>query len=152
LNVHIRWMIRRDMPEVLGIEDGCFPDPWDEDGFARELRSRNVVGLVAEYDERILGYMVYELGRRWIDVLNFAVHPGVWRRKVGTQMVAKLTGKLQMDRRNRITFAVREDNLDGQLFLSACGFQAIGETIEVDGVSGYRFVYRLRNEVFRIAE
>lgn len=153
LPVHIRWMIRRDMPEVLAIEESCFlDDPWDEDKFIRELRVRNNIALVAEHDERIVGYMVYQPGKRWIDILNFAVHPGCWRRKVGTRMVEKLAGKLDTNRRNRLTACVREENLDGQLFFKAMGFQAISETVERDGVTGYTFVYRLRNEVFRIAE
>ena len=66
-------------------------------------------------------------------------------------MVAKLTGKLSMDRRNRITVPVREENLDGQLFFKACGFEAI-ECVSIEGIAGYKFCYRLRNEVFRIAE
>ena len=28
VNVHIRWMIRRDMPEVLQIERTSFEYPW----------------------------------------------------------------------------------------------------------------------------
>ncbi len=30
VRVHIRWMIRRDMPEVLAIEDESFEFPWLE--------------------------------------------------------------------------------------------------------------------------
>ena len=35
VRVHIRWMIRRDMPEVLGIEREGFEFPWLEDDFVR---------------------------------------------------------------------------------------------------------------------
>ena len=41
LCVHIRWMIRRDMAEVLDIEGQCFEFPWSEDDFVRCLRQRN---------------------------------------------------------------------------------------------------------------
>ena len=60
--VHIRWMIRRDMAEVLAIEADSFEYPWSEDDFIRCLRQRNVIGMVAELDDRIVGFMVYELG------------------------------------------------------------------------------------------
>ena len=53
INVHIRWMIRRDMPEVLGIENSSFEFSWSEDDFIRCLRQRNCIGMVAEYDERL---------------------------------------------------------------------------------------------------
>jgi len=46
LGVHIRWMIRRDMPEVLDIESGSFEFPWSEEDFIRCLRQRNCIGMV----------------------------------------------------------------------------------------------------------
>ena len=42
--VHIRWMIRRDMPEVLAIEHASFEYPWCEEEFLRVLRQRNCIG------------------------------------------------------------------------------------------------------------
>ena len=61
MNVHIRWMIRRDMPEVLEIEQSSFEFPWTEEDFIRCLRQRNCIGMVAEYDEKVVGFMIYEL-------------------------------------------------------------------------------------------
>ena len=73
--VHIRWMIRRDMPEVLAIEHASFEYPWCEEEFLRVLRQRNCIGMVAELGERIVGFMIYELHRNKIHVLDFATHP-----------------------------------------------------------------------------
>ena len=73
--VHIRWMIRRDMPEVLAIEHGSYEYPWCEEEFLRVLRQRNCIGMVAELGERIVGFMIYELHRNKIHVLDFATHP-----------------------------------------------------------------------------
>ncbi len=42
LQVQIRWMIRRDMDEVLNIEYEGFEFPWSEDDFVRCLRQRNL--------------------------------------------------------------------------------------------------------------
>ena len=61
LTVHIRWMIRRDMPEVLDIESRSFDGPWSEEDFMRSLRQRNCIGMVAEHDDCIVGFMIYEL-------------------------------------------------------------------------------------------
>jgi len=44
LKVHIRWMIRRDMPEILEIERQSFEFPWCEEDFVRCLRQRNCIG------------------------------------------------------------------------------------------------------------
>jgi ribosomal-protein-alanine N-acetyltransferase len=125
LRVHIRWMIRRDMPEVLDIEKESFEFPWSEEDFIRCLRQRNCIGMVAEHDERVVGFMIYELHKSRLHVLNFSVAGDYRRRDVGGQMVEKLIGKLSAQRRTRIMLEVRETNLDAQLFFSNCGFKAV---------------------------
>jgi [ribosomal protein S18]-alanine N-acetyltransferase len=123
--VHIRWMIRRDMPEVLGIEAAGFEFPWLEDDFIRSLRQRNCIGMVAEHDDRVVGFMIYQLSKARIHVLNFAVADDYRRRGVGSQMIAKLIAKLSCQRRSRIALEVRETNLAAQLFFRQNGFRAV---------------------------
>ncbi len=48
VRVHIRWMIRRDMPEVLQTEQESFDYSWTEEDFLRCLRQRNCIGMVAD--------------------------------------------------------------------------------------------------------
>ena len=125
LPVHIRWMIRRDMPDVLAIEQECFEFPWYEEDFIRCLRQRNCIGMVAEASERVVGFMVYELHKHRLHVLNFAVGEKFRRSGVGTQMSKKLVSKLSNDRRSRIVLEVRETNLAAQLFFRTVGFRAV---------------------------
>ena len=123
--VHIRWMIRRDMPEVLETETQSFEFPWSEEDFIRCLRQRNCIGMVAEFEERVVGFMIYELHKTRLHILNFAVHSDHRRRGVGSAMVTKLTSKLSHQRRNRILLEVRETNLESQLFFRDAGFRAV---------------------------
>ena len=125
VRVHIRWMIRRDMPEVLQIEQDSFEYAWTEEDFLRCLRQRNCIGMVAEQTEKVVGFMIYELHKSKLHILNFAVSPVCRRAGVGAQMVAKLISKLSSHRRTRITLAVRETNLAAQLFFRAQGFKAV---------------------------
>jgi ribosomal-protein-alanine N-acetyltransferase len=144
--VHIRWMIRRDMPEVLSIEHASFEYPWCEEEFLRVLRQRNCIGMVAEYGERIVGYMIYELHRNRIHLLDFATHVEFRRRGVGLQMVAKLVGKLSTQRRSRISLLVRETNLQAQLFFRVAGFRAmevVREHYPDSGEDAYSMSYHL---------
>lgn len=124
LRVHIRWMIRRDMGEVLQIEKGSFEFPWFEEDFVRCLRQRNCIGMVAEHGERVVGFMIYELHKTRLHVLNFAVAPEYRRTGVGQQMIDKLVSKLSSQRRTRISLEVRETNLPAQLFFKENGFRA----------------------------
>jgi ribosomal-protein-alanine N-acetyltransferase len=125
LRVHIRWMIRRDMDSALEIENESFEFPWSEEDFTRCLRQRNCIGMVAEHDDQIVGFMIYELHRTRLHVLNFAVARAYRRLGVGGQMIAKLTSKLSHQRRSRILLEVRETNLPAQLFFRQCGFRAV---------------------------
>jgi ribosomal-protein-alanine N-acetyltransferase len=125
VRVHIRWMIRRDMPEVLAIEHTSFDFPWCEEEFLRVLRQRNCIGMVAELGEQVVGFMIYELHKNKLLVLDLATHPDFRRQGVGQQMVAKLVGKLSSHRRTKIVLHVRETNLAGQLFYRHQGFRAL---------------------------
>ncbi len=125
LRVHIRWMIRRDMSEVLDIEHESFEFPWSEDDFIRCLRQRNCIGMVAEHDDHVAGFMIYELHKTRLHILNFAVANRYRRRGVGQQMTSKLIGKLSSQRRTRIMLEVRETNLAAQLFFRRSGFRAV---------------------------
>ena len=124
LRVHIRWMIRRDMPEVLDIERESFEFPWYEEDFIRCLRQRNCIGMVAEHGERVVGFMIYELHKTRLHILNFAVAENVRHRSVGRQMAQKLISKLSSQRRTKISLEVRETNLPAQLFFKSVGFRA----------------------------
>ena len=125
LQLHIRWMIRRDMPEVLEIESESFEFPWTDEDFIRCLRQRNCIGMVAESEGRVHGFMIYELHNTRIHLLNFAVAAQCRRQGVGSRMVDKLVSKLSHQRRTRIALEVRETNLAAQLFFRQNGFRAV---------------------------
>ncbi len=125
LRIHTRWMIRRDMAEVLDIEGEGFEFPWCEDDFIRCLRQRNCIGMVAEQADRVAGFMIYELHKTRLHLLNFAVGQEFRRRGVGSQMMSKLMAKLSGQRRTRILLEVRETNLPAQLFFRTLGFRAV---------------------------
>ena len=112
-------MIRADMPSVLDIECRSFDYPWDEKQFIDSLRTRNCIGMVCEdlSSEKVVGYMVYELLKTQIHLLNFAVDFDHRREGVGCSMVVKLKNKLwRMLHRTSITLEVGEANLVAQQF------------------------------------
>lgn len=122
--VDIRWMIRRDLPDVLAIENASFEFPWCEEKFLRILGQQNHIGMVAEHNKHIIGTYIYALRRDWIELLTFAVQPEFRGRGLGRLMIAKLVGKLSAKRRTRIVLYLRETNLPAQLFFRAVGFRA----------------------------
>ncbi len=152
--MHIRWMIRRDMPEVMAIEQAVFEHPWTEREFSDELRRRNSIGMVLERADEIHGYVVYRLNSRDLEILNLAVHPEHRRLMLGTALMDKLKAKLSPERRCRLTADVRESNLDAQLFFRELGFRAVAikpRRFDNDEAA-YRFQYRLKVADYREAE
>ena len=125
LKIQIRWLIRRDMHDVLTIERSCFGHPWSEEDFLYSLRQRNCNGMVAESDHRIVGFMIYELHKSKLRILNFATASDVQRHGIGAQMVRRLIDKLSQQRRSEIMLEVRESNLDAQVFFRHQGFRAV---------------------------
>ncbi len=157
LRIHMRWMIRRDMPEVIAIEAASFEYAWTEKNFLDCLRQRNCIGMVVEHGDKIIGFMIYGLHYTKLSVINLAVHPS-WRQRgglwwddgyaagVGSSMAAKLIGKLSSHRRTSITLEVRESNLAAQMFFRSCGFKAVRTLrgwFEDSGEDAYRFRYDL---------
>ena len=144
----IRWLIRRDMDEVLAIEKGCFTSPWSEEDFLLCLRQRNCIGHVFEYHHMILGFMIYEVHKSRLHLANIAVMPSRHRQTIGSKMVQRLVDKLSQQRRRLITTHVRERNLRAQLFFQHCGFRCV-ETIrnayDDSGEDAYVMRYRIES-------
>ena len=125
MNYNIRWMIRRDMPEVLKIERDSFELPWTTNDFILTIKNRNTIGMVVEYHGKIIGFMIYELHKKFIKILNFAVALNSRNQYVGKAMMEKLIYKLCYKRRNMISVEVRESNLVAQLFFKSMGLKAV---------------------------
>lgn len=144
--VDIRWMIRRDLDEVLEIEKQSFDDPWDKKEFIDRLRVYETIGMVFTYQDVVAGYVVYTLHKRSLEILNLAVHPEYRRCSAGTLLIEKLQYKVNGHyRRDHITALVRETNLPAQKLLAKNHFICDGI---VKGAyanhdeDAYSFIYR----------
>lgn len=125
LDVQVRWLIRRDMVDVLRIERESYSRPWTDDDFLGHLKKRNCIGMVAEHNQTLVGFMVYDFNKGPLHILNFAVDPAFRRRSIGSQMMQRLVCKLSHQRRSELLIHVRETNLDAQLFFKRQGFRAV---------------------------
>jgi ribosomal-protein-alanine N-acetyltransferase len=140
VRAHIRWQIRRDMPEVLAFDQASAEQAWQtyglftawaEDDYLAVLQQRDCIGMVAEVGEKVVGVMVYRLHAKRLELLHLVVDP-LWRgRAVGSQLIDKLVSKLSGHRRQRLTVDADERNLALCKFLSRCGLT--GKPSKVDG-------------------
>ena len=118
-DTHIRWLIRRDLEKVVEI-DGV----WNREDFIQRLRCRRIIGLVLEYKDEVIGFIVYELQKPYLNILRLAVDQEAQRMGFGTDLINRLKSKLSHERRNRLSIYVEDTNLATQLFLRSNGFLA----------------------------
>lgn len=122
---YIRWLIRKDMKEVLEIERLCFGnESLAEQDVIEMLRKRDYIGMVIEVNDVVVGYMIYQLHTHRIELVRIAVHPDHQRRGLGSQLVEKILSKLTVHKRRRVTFLVPDNLLGAHLFLKANEFRA----------------------------
>jgi len=136
----IRWLIRRDLDRVIQIENEVFDSPWQEKDFLSALKKRNCIGKVILDGEIVVGYVIYDLEKKGMSILNIAVDPVRLRTGVATQMIEQLINRLSITGRTRISVVVRETNLVAQLFFKSLGFLAkkvLKEPFDENSEDGY---------------
>lgn len=145
-SVFIRWCVRNDLKDILKIENTC-EHPWTEKRFIESLRRRDGIGMVAQLNNSIVGYVTYRFRDEHLRLTNLVVHPEYRRIGIGTQIINKMKYKVDFSpRRKAIYFDIRETNLDMQLFLKKMDFRAIRIVHNAwsdTGEDTYRFAYRI---------
>jgi ribosomal-protein-alanine N-acetyltransferase len=125
VSIHLRWLVPRDLPRILAIEIRSFAFPWSEKDFRDFLRDAKCVCIVAEQEERIVGFTAFRLGESCIRICNLAVVPSYRRCGVATRMLRTLIDLPSWQSRKSINVLVRETNLAAQVFFRAQGFRAV---------------------------
>lgn len=120
-----RWMLTKDLDAVAAIELRSNEFYISREDLIKLLRKRSVVAMVAVEggeDGPVVGFMIYELMNRRINLIDIAVHYKHRGVGIGAQLIERLKGKLNPKRRTKITAEVRESYLGVQLFLQKQGF------------------------------
>jgi ribosomal-protein-alanine N-acetyltransferase len=119
--IYVRWLIRRDMPEVLAIENEL-PSPATEKEIIDCIRQRTMIGMVVEYEGLVVGYMIYELLKEKLRIHQLAVAKSHRRKGCGTALVQKIIRKLGDKNRTSIDIQVSDGNFELIGFLKSLGF------------------------------
>jgi ribosomal-protein-alanine N-acetyltransferase len=117
-------MIRRDMPEVMDIEEKSFDDPLREEDFLRMMRRPPTIGMVLELNEEVVGWVIYSLHRHHYTLDRMAIRPDLRRLGCGQMVTKMLKRKCEPSRRGGIIVEVDDANLGFHLFLKSQGFRA----------------------------
>ena len=129
MNDNFRWLVRRDLPQVLAMDVGVnLDDAWTEAEWIRHLRQKNIIGMVAERgDEEVSGVCLFELRKTYLVVLKFFVGPEYRCQGVGSMMLRRMQDKVDYAGRQSLVFAdiSLEKHLDMLTWLKGKGFTAV---------------------------
>ena len=115
MEIETRWMRREDVPQAVKmmLENG---EEESEKNLNRMLERASAACVIAEADEKVLGFLAYDVARvSKIKILSLLVDEGHRRSGVGSSMVDLVISKLN-NKRNKVELAVSEYNLNAQLF------------------------------------
>ena len=116
-----------DINQLLDIEHYCYDDPWPREAFEEEIGNGVAgIGMVAEDDGIIVGFITGLTMAQELQVHNIAVHPDYQRRGIGRQLMEAVDDLGRAGDYHRISLEVRQDNdIACKLYMSL-GFKAVG--------------------------
>lgn len=125
-NIIIRSMTIDDVDEVYKVEEDCFVDPWSKDSIRKELKNDLARYLVAEIDDKIVGYVgvwfVVDEGH----ITNVAVHSDYRGKKIGDRLVKEMVELCKENNLVAMTLEVRTSNTVAQNLYRKYGFKMGG--------------------------
>lgn len=125
-NIIIRPMTIDDVDEVYIVEEDCFVDPWSKDSIRKELKNNLARYLVAQLDNKIVGYVgvwfVVDEGH----ITNVAVHSDYRGKKIGDRLVKEMVELCKENNLVAMTLEVRASNTVAQNLYRKYGFKMGG--------------------------
>ena len=119
-------MTSADLPDILTIERASFTFPWSASFFVQELRVDCARSHLAVIDGLAVGYVIYWLLPREIDIHNLAIAPAYRRRGIARSLLHAVIADARRERATRITLEVRKSNDAAQRLYHSLGFMAKG--------------------------
>lgn len=111
---------------MLEIERASFTYPWSTNFFLQELKVGCAHSLLATTGDKSVGYIIYWLLPREIDIHNLAVHPDFRRLGIGKTLLEAVIDEARRHAVDRVTLEVRKSNEAAKKLYQVLGFSAKG--------------------------
>ena len=122
----IRKMEARDVSGVAKIEQENFSMPWSEKAFMDSLSQKEALFLVAEEEDRVLGYIGIYLSFEEGGITNVSVDSSCRNKGVGSALVEQLKKEAQARGTEKIFLEVRVSNKPAIHLYEKQGFEKVG--------------------------
>lgn len=119
-------MIRTDLPDVVRIEQRCYPAPWNAHAYETELNNANACYFVARFGSVVVGYAGMWVIMDEAHITTVAVDPEFRGRKIGSRLLLGLLEEAWLRGATRATLEVREHNEQAKRLYARYGFKQAG--------------------------
>lgn len=125
-NLIIRDMKLEDIDGVYNVEKSCFPDPWSKESFKKEIQNKLAKYLVAQIEDKVVGYVGAWFVIDEAHITNVAVSPEYRGQKIGDKIVKSLIDECRENKIKAMTLEVRVSNIVAQNLYKKYGFKLAG--------------------------
>lgn len=122
----IRYMQKKDVPEIALLEKQIFSSPWSEKSFLDAQASEDNLYFVAEEQGAIVGYIGIWTSFETADLCNLAVAEQYRKHLFAQGLLQEAVAALQKRKVERLLLEVRESNIPALCFYKKNNFQQIG--------------------------
>ena len=126
--VKLRQFEARDIPALLAIEEACFEDFWRYDAISfAEIAATHPYFVVAELDDKVIGYQFNALDAEYGYLVRIAVHPSRSGQGIGARLMAEAIRFFKQARVLRIMLNTQDDNTHAHRLYEWFGFVRISQ-------------------------
>lgn len=114
MNVTLRLMEKDDIDQVLEVSSSSLKESWSKDSFSNEISNPLARYMIAEIEDRIVGFagvwVIVDEGH----ITNIAVHPDFRGQGIGEKLVQSLINQSSSWSIDAFTLEVRDSNIIAQ--------------------------------------
>ena len=125
-NCTVRGADESDLDTILQIEQECYPLPWSFQQFSQELENPVATLLVAEIENRIVGYICCWLVADEMEILNLATAPELRRMGIAAELLKQAFNRFQSGKLSSAWLEVRATNQAAITLYRRSGFKQSG--------------------------
>lgn len=122
----LRRMALEDIDEVSHMEELIFTMPWSSNSFYDAVKNRNMLFVVSEHEQHILGYCGMQFVLDEGEITNVAVEPSYQKQGIGEKMLTYLLAEAKKMEVTKIVLEVRVSNFHAIHLYEKLGFQKDG--------------------------
>lgn len=152
----VDYMHKKDLPAVVRIEEANHAwQGWGEKTFISSLREKNVIGITAKIIDTVVGFVVYRVGEKEIEILKFETAREFENSRVKHLLLTKMKDKGHKYKKNvRVIFPEDRESIPKYEFFAKNAFKTrlkrnfFTEKNEIPQ-DGYEFLWNFtENETF----